>query len=274
MDADGLRPRQDRYLGDSEPLPFRVLNPTSERPLLLVCDHASRRFPASAGDLGLDPVAQRCHLAWDIGAGAVTERVASRLDVTAVLANYSRLIVDANRDLLDPSAFLEFSDGVVVEGNRGLSQREKDLRAADIYWPYHHAIGIELKRLAAGRQPPLLVAVHSFTPVFNGVARPWEIGILWDADRETAEVLIDGFRSAGFNVGDNEPYSGKAPMDFTIDHHAETAGLPHAGLEIRQDLIAEDDGVARLADILAEILERIPAGKRRDGSSREDRLPA
>ena len=255
--SDPSHNQQRRFLAADEPAPFTVLNGDVEKPCLLICDHASRRFPAAAGSLGLDPGTLRCHLAWDIGAGPVTEQLAERLNVTAVVANYSRLVVDLNRDLMDPSAFLEFSDGVVVHGNRGLSDDDKAQRAADIYHPYHRAVDAELRRLNSNGLSPAFISIHSFTPVFNGKTRPWEIGILWDVDRPTAEIFIDGFRQAGFNVGDNEPYSGKAPMDYTIDHHAEAAGIPHVGIEIRQDLIDHDAGVKRLVDVLAEIVPRV-----------------
>lgn len=249
-----------KLLAPDEPLPFAVLNSSSMAPLLLVCDHASRRFPKALGNMGLDPVARRCHLALDIGAGALTERLASSLDVTAVLAQYSRLVIDCNRDLLDPGAFLEFGDGVVIHGNRNLGQEDKDQRAADIYWPYHCAIDVELKRLAAFDYPTAFYAIHSFTPVLNGKSRDLEIGILWDADRPTAQFLIDGFSKAGFKVGDNEPYSGKGPQDFTIDHHAEDAQLPHVGIEIRQDLIDDEPGVCAMAKVMHELLEPVLAG--------------
>lgn len=237
-----------------EPAPFVVSNPEATAPLLLVCDHASRRIPRGLGTLGLDPVARRCHLAWDIGAGRLTERLAAALGVTAVSAQYSRLVVDCNRDLLDPGAFLEYGDGVVIHGNRALTPVAKQLRAASLYWPYHRAIDAELARLNGCGPKPTVVAVHSFTPVLNGISRPWEIGVLSDVDRPTAERFLDGFRAAGFLVGDNEPYSGKAPADFTIDHHAEAAGLPHVGIEIRQDLIDDEAGVAKIGDVLFEIV--------------------
>lgn len=237
-----------------EPQPFQVRNPTAETPVLLVCDHASRLIPQSLGSLGLDPGALICHLAWDIGAGAVTEQLAESLGVTAVLAGYSRLVIDCNRNLMDPGAFLEFGDGVVVSGNRGLSQNDKDRRAQEIYWPYHRALDAEIARLSAAIRKPLLVAIHSFTPVFNGESRPWEIGVLWDTDRPTALTFIEGFRAAGFLVGDNEPYSGKAPADFTIDHHAEGQELPHVGIEIRHDLISQPAGVAALEAVLRQII--------------------
>ena len=244
-------------LAEDEPEAYRVINPASVAPLLLLCDHASRRFPRALGDMGLDPVTLRCHLAWDIGAGPLTERLAAALRVTAVCAEYSRLVVDVNRDLLDPSAFLEFGDGVVVHGNRSLSAAQKQARADEIYWVYHNGVSAEIERLRGAGVTPMIVAVHSFTPVLNGVSRPCEIGVLWDADRGTAERFIAGFRSAGFVVGDNEPYSGKAPADFTIDHHAEAAKLPHVGIEVRQDLIDSDNGIAVIGDIFENILAEI-----------------
>lgn len=261
---------EQELLAADEPLPFKVLNPNATAPTLLVCDHASRRFPKALGTMGLDPVARICHLAWDIGAGPLTERLAESLGFTAVLAEYSRLVVDCNRNLMDPSAFLEFGDGVVVHGNRNLNQQHKDARAREIYWPYHYAVDVEIKRLSGVNYPPALFAIHSFTPVMNGVSRPWEIGILWDADRPTAEILIEGFSKAGYVVGDNEPYSGKAPMDFTIDHHAEAAGLPHVGIEIRQDLIDDRDGVETIAAILHDIVKSVPSG---DGRRSRDEEP-
>lgn len=245
-------------LAADEPAPFLVLHPASDKPVLLVCDHASRRFPRSVGDLGLDPAVRRSHLALDIGAGALTRCLASLLSVTAVLARYSRLIVDCNRDLLDSDAFLEFGDGVVVPGNRNLTQVQRTARAEGIYWPYHRAIEAEIGRLTGAGRPPAVISIHSFTPVLNGVARPWEIGVLWDSDERIAEIAIRSLREAGFIVGDNEPYSGKAPQDFTIDRHAEAAGLPHVGIEVRQDLIDDDKGVDHVAGILRRIIGDLP----------------
>ena len=245
-------------LAADEPPPFYVMHPDAEAPILLVCDHASCRFPASLGDLGLDPFARRCHLALDIGAGSLTEYLADSLGVTAVLAQYSRLIVDCNRQLMDPTAFLEYGDGIVVPGNKRLSQAEKDARADAIYWPYHHAIDKQVRRLLARGPAPAFIAVHSFTPVLDGVARPWEVGVLWDKDTSLRDVFIEGFRDAGFFVGDNEPYSGKAPADFTVDHHAEEHDLPHIGIEIRQDLINDTAGIARIGRIMHRIIESIP----------------
>lgn len=245
-------------LAADEPAPYTVLNGASTEPVLLVCDHASRRFPRAMGDLGLDPVARRGHLAWDIGAGDLTRRLADALSATAVLAGYSRLIVDCNRDLLDRQAFLEYGDGIVIPGNRHLTPADRLARSEAVYRPYHRAVHAEIRRLAAAGRVPAVLAIHSFTPVLNGVSRAWEVGVLWDADRRVADILIPELRRAGFVVGDNEPYSGRSPQDFTIDRHAEAGGLPHAGLEVRQDLVDDETGVERVGGVLERIVRRFP----------------
>ena len=238
--------------------PFQVLNPLADLPILLVCDHASCRFPKSLGDMGLDPFARRCHLAVDIGAGPLTQRLAASLGVTAVLAQYSRLVVDCNRELMDPGAFLQFGDGILVPGNRNLHQAEKDLRARVLYGPYHEAVDEQVQRLRSAGPAPSFIAIHSFTPVMNGEARPWEMGVLWDTDTRLRDIFLEDFTAAGYFVGDNEPYSGKAPQDFTIDHHAEEIGLPHIGIEIRQDLIDDEKGVDEIAKVMHRIIDSIP----------------
>jgi len=252
-------PSNTELLAAHEPPPCTVLNCDSQLPILLLCDHASRRIPASLGDMGLDPPARRCHLAVDIGAGTLTRRLAADLSATAVLCEYSRLVVDCNRQLLDPGAYLEYGDGIVIPGNRNLRPEQKTLRADSVYWPYHEAIAEELVRLQSYGTPPAVLAIHSFTPVLNGVSRPWQMGILWDTDKRLSDLFIKELDEAGFLVGDNEPYSGKAPQDFTIDYHAEANALPHVGIEIRQDLIDDEAGVAEIAELFRGIIRTIPA---------------
>jgi predicted N-formylglutamate amidohydrolase len=257
--SDGSdQPETRPLLTADEPSPFYVVNPLSEVPILLVCDHASCRFPETLGDMGLDPFARRCHLAIDIGAGSLTERLARNLGATAVIAQYSRLVVDLNRQLMDPGAFLEYGDGILVPGNRHLTQAEKDRRANAIYWPYHNAIDEQIRRLSAVGPPPAFIAVHSFTPVLDGVARTVQVGVLWDKDARLSDVFIEEFRAAGYLTGDNEPYSGRAPQDFTVDTHAESNGLPHVGIEVRQDLIHDIPGVDTVAPVMQRIIESIP----------------
>jgi predicted N-formylglutamate amidohydrolase len=255
---EGSNNNTNALLSPSEPSPYYILNAVSETPVLLVCDHASCRFPESLGDMGLDPFARRCHLAIDIGAGSLTECLSDSLGITAVLAQYSRLVIDCNRELLDPGAFLEYGDGILVPGNRNLSMADKDARAEAIYWPYHKAVDQQIERLRSIGPPPAFISMHSFTPVMNGVSRPWQVGILWDKDTRLSDIFIEEFRAAGFVTGDNEPYSGKAPQDFTIDNHAEPLGIPHVGIEIRQDLIDSMAGVETIAVVMHKIIESIP----------------
>jgi predicted N-formylglutamate amidohydrolase len=188
-----------------------------------------------------------------------------------VLAQYSRLVVDCNRQLLDPSAFLVFGDGIFVPGNNNLSEDAKKQRSAAIYWPYHEAVSDQVSRLRSIGPAPLFVSIHSFTPVLNGMSRSLEMGVLWDVDEEVARIVIDELRGAGYKVGDNEPYSGKAPQDFTVDHHAEGGGLRHAAIEIRQDLIDDDRGVDSVAAVLHDVFELVAERIGLRGGARSER---
>ena len=244
----------ETLLTPDEPAPFEILNADALLPVLLVCDHASNRFPRSLGTMGLDYINRVSHIALDIGADAVATALAENLGATAVICQYSRLIVDCNRELVDDSAFLECSDSVDVPGNHDLQESEKEKRASEIYWPYHNTIKDQIVRLKKHGIDPVVISIHSFTPVMNGNDREWEIGVLWDKDSVTAEIFLTRLVESGYLVGDNKPYSGKDPEDFTIDFHAESTGLPHVGIEISQDLINHDDGVERISETLKEII--------------------
>jgi predicted N-formylglutamate amidohydrolase len=252
-------PPRAGLLGPGEPPPFEVINRAGRGKLLLVCDHASRRIPTELGDLGLDSLALGRHIACDIGAGDVTRILSAALDAPAVLAGYSRLVVDCNRKLHDPTAFLAVSDGEYVPGNHGINDREKQRRADACYHPYHAAITDQLAVFERRAVVPAFVAIHSFTRVFNRQRRPWEIGVLWDTDPRIPVPLMEKLSARGIVVGDNEPYSGRAPADFTIDHHAEDPGLPHVSIEIRQDLIDHPEGVQHWASVLGDVLGEILA---------------
>ena len=225
-------------------------------PLLLVCDHASNRIPDSLRQLGLPEGVLQQHVAWDIGAAEVTALLAARLNVPAVFANYSRLVVDCNRPLSHRQAFPDYSDGHVVPGNQNLGEVARQQRVNEIFEPYHHAVASNLKSLQSLGIYPALIAIHSFTPAMDGYKRPWHCGILWDKDPRLAEPMLEKLRALGsFDVGNNQPYSGRHPEDYTLDTHAEVAGLPHVAIELRQDLIAHPEGAAQWAGILATVLK-------------------
>ena len=245
-------------LSRSEPPPYLRVRPGATAPQLVVCDHASRRIPRSLGDLGLSPEDRRSHIAQDLGAGDLALALSARLNTTALLCNYSRLVVDCNRALADASAFLETSAGVDVPGNRNLSGEQKARRAAAIHQPYHAAIDRELDRLSALAEAPVLISIHSYTRVLEGVDRRWDCGVLWDLDPRIAFPLLDGLRATGeFLVGDNEPYSGRHKEDYTVDHHGEGRRLPCAALEVRQDHLDSSAKIERMAGRLHQVLKPI-----------------
>lgn len=247
-------------LGPGDPPPVTVLNPASAVPVVLVCDHAGRTIPASLGRLGLAAADLDRHIAWDIGAAAVTRILAERFGAAAVLANYSRLVIDANRALHDPTAIPVVSDEVVIPGNRAIDSHEQDRRVAALFTPYHDAIAAIIAGHRAAGRVPAVVSVHSFTPVMRGFARPWQVGVLWDYDPRIPVPLMERLRACGrWCVGDNEPYSGRGTLGGTVETHAIPAGLPNVLIEIRQDLIADDAGAAEWAAVLGDALAPILA---------------
>lgn len=246
-------------LNYGDPPPFTVVNPDGEAPAVLVCDHASNAVPTALGQLGLGPAELSQHIAWDIGAAQVTRLLAARLDAPAVLAGYSRLVIDCNRAPGDPTSIAEISDGIFIPGNRNIDDTAAESRLNEVFWPYHHAITQMMAhrwRHGHGRAPAL-IAVHSFTPVMNGFRRPWQLGVLWNRDPRLARPLLARFQAdPELCVGDNEPYSGRE-VGFTMDTHGAAAGLPHVEIEIRQDLIADGVGCGRWATVVGDVLEEV-----------------
>ncbi|HEY5209047.1 MAG TPA: N-formylglutamate amidohydrolase [Stellaceae bacterium] len=243
-------------LGSNDPPPVEEIS--GRAPVVLVCDHASNRVPAMLAGLGLRPDELDRHIGWDIGAAAVTRKLAPALGVSALLCGYSRLVIDCNRAPSDPSSIPTESDGIAIPGNANLCSPGRAARRAAIFDPYHAAVA---RRLAAVAGVPALISVHSFTPVMNGVARPWHVGILWDGDGRIAAPLLAALGAeAHLTVGDNLPYSAREPVGYTVSHHAHGKGLPHVAIELRQDLITDAAGAtewaARLARVLAPILAR------------------
>jgi predicted N-formylglutamate amidohydrolase len=246
-------------IGPNDPPAFEVINPDASTPILLVCDHASSAIPAALGTLGLDAAALRRHIAWDIGAAELTRRIAARLKAPAVLAGYSRLVIDLNRQPGDPQSILRESDGVIVPGNCDLDPAAQEARAETFHWPYHHAVDQAFARLRREGPEPLFFSVHTFTPSLGGADRHWDLGVLWSWDPRMAVPLIELLRRHPcLHIGDNEPYSGKE-IAYTLNLHAGAAGLAHCAVEVRQDHCETQGDLERFADLIADALERILA---------------
>ena len=226
----------------------------------MFCDHAGRAFPRTLGTLGLGQRELDQHIAWDIGIAGLGRRLARSLDAPFFMTAYSRLVIDCNRHLDDPTSMPQESDRISVPGNRGLTMTDRRLRQDEIFRPYHHALSAEIAgRVGAGRIP-VVISLHSFTPIMNGFQRPWHVGVLWNRDARRPVPLMKRLaEEPGCVVGDNEPYSGRTGHGYSIRAHAEASGLAHALLEIRQDLIADEEGQARWAGILHRVLKDVLA---------------
>jgi predicted N-formylglutamate amidohydrolase len=248
-------------LTDSDPPPFELCHEAGKAPVLLTCDHASRRVPAALNRLGLTEVALAQHIGWDIGAAAVTRILAPLLDAPAVLAGYSRLVIDCNRRPDDPSSIPLESDGIAIPGNATLDATARRERRALLFEPYHAAIDRLLAQMSNGGRAPALISMHSFTPQMKGFARPWHIGVLWDGEGRIAKPLLAALRAEldPALVGDNQPYSAREPVGFTQRHHAFERGYPHVAIELRQDLVAGEAGAKQWAERLARLLKPILA---------------
>jgi predicted N-formylglutamate amidohydrolase len=252
-------PSQD-LLGPDEPAPVEICHAEGGAQVLFTCDHASNAIPRALDGLGLTPDEVSQHIGWDIGAAAVTRLLAPLLDGPAVISGYSRLVIDCNRDPSDPSSIPAASDGINIPGNRAIANRARLRRRAACFDPYHAAIQARLDASRAAHIVPAFISIHSFTPVMNGLARPWHVGILWDRDGRIPLPLLAALRGdAAITVGDNEPYSAREPVGYTVHHHAAARGLPHVAVELRQDLIATDAGAAAWAERMAAALRPILA---------------
>jgi len=235
----------------------------AENPLLFLCDHASNRLPEGA--LGLDRGLLATHIAYDIGAAALTRALALTYGAPAFLGGWSRLLIDLNRGADDPTLVMKLSDGSVIPGNARVDSGEVARRIAHYHAPYHAAIDAALDRM--GPQA-VVVSMHSFTPAWKGSPRPWEVGVLYDRDTRLSTPLMARLKRAGFTVGDNEPYSGALEGD-TLYQHGTLRGLPHVLIEIRQDLIASEGAAQAFASRLHPILDAALADMRRADMHRQ-----
>lgn len=241
-------------LGPSDPPPFRVHRAGGASRFVLIGDHAGQAVPHALANLGLPQTELDRHIGWDIGIAGLAEALSARLDAVAIVQSYSRLVIDCNRPLTAPDSIATVSDATPVPGNESVSDAARKARADEIFAPYHQRITQELDARAA--EDPILIALHSFTPVFKGHIRPWHVGVLYQRDTRLAHAVLDALRQEeGLVVGDNEPYSVSDATDYAIPVYGERRGLLHVELEVRQDLIQHGEGQHVWAGRLAQILE-------------------
>ena len=251
MTKDSFEP----LLAKDEPPPLELVNDAGAAPILLICDHASRRVPRRLNGLGLDERELSRHIGWDIGAADVTRHMALQLNAPALLAGYSRLVVDCNRHLHDPTSMRTVSDGTPIPGNAALSPADCQARINALYLPYHDAIAQRLDGIAGRGVTPALLSIHSCTPEMSGQFRPWHLGICWETDRRIAGPVLEALGGApGIVVGDNQPYNLDLQEDYSVPVHAMRRGLPHVQVEFRQDLIATPAGARHWAEVLLAAL--------------------
>lgn len=225
-------------------------------PYFLTCDHYGRLMPRVLGDLGVSESERQRHIAWDIGIAGVVQRLSKGLDAHLIAQRYSRLVIDCNRPPGVPSSIPVISEATPIPGNDGLLHADAEARRVAIFEPYHDRITQILDRRTRETQPTILLAMHSFTPVYAGVARPWHIGTLYNRDRRFAEILLRLLHAEGdLVVGDNQPYAASETTDYAIPVHAERRGLAHTGIEIRQDLISDESGQREWAERLTRVFK-------------------
>jgi len=242
-------------LAADERRPVTIYNADGTSPFLLVADHAGNSIPRALGRLGLVEAELQRHIAWDIGIAGLGRLLADALDAALIQQNYSRLVIDCNRPLAAASSIPAISELTDIPGNAGLTDADKAARAAEIFRPYHDRIEAELEERRQSGRTTALISLHSFTPVFKSVARPWHAAVLYNRDARLATILLDLLRREGdLVVGDNAPYAVTENSDYGVPTHGEKRGLAHVEVEIRQDLIASAEGQAAWAERFARLL--------------------
>jgi len=246
---------------DSSREPVQILNWKGRSPVFIICDHASNYIPAEFGTLGLSGEALESHIAWDPGALAVAHIISEALDAALIASTVSRLVVDCNRELGAPDLIVETSAGIAIPGNSRISKAERLQRIELVHTPFHKAIEKLCSERNAAGKPPVLISVHSFTPVYSGKSRPWHIGLIFDRDRRLADLVAKMLtRHKKLVVGMNEPYSPADRVYYTLSRHASAKGYPALMIEIRNDLIATPGTQRKMGRLLSSILAKAVSG--------------
>ena len=238
-----------------------ILHPNSREGVVIICDHATNHIPEGYENLGLEAKVLDSHIGWDIGAADVARCMSFMMDVPAIFAPTSRLLIDCNRHPDHTSLVPHISDGTIVPANQQLSDSNINNRKAAYYDPFHNALDDIISDHVDEGHEPLVIGLHSFTPTMDGIERPWQIGFMWDEDPRLAQAMIGLIeRETDLVVGVNQPYSGK-DLYYTMQRHGADHGLPQTVIEIRSDLITEGEGMIRqwaalLADCMDECMSR------------------
>lgn len=235
---------------------YEIINPDGATNIVLISEHASNYIPHEYNNLGLSEEQLQLHIAWDIGIAEVTRNLARMLDAPAILANFSRLLIDANRALDQDGLIPATSDGHEIPGNQSITDDERKRRVEAFYHPFHECADQIIRKKIAGDRVPIVFNMHSFTPHMNGYERPWHSGMLWNRDDRVAIKLKERLEANGYHVGDNEPYSGQE-LNHTMNTHGTQHGIPHVNIEIRQDEIAHSAGIDKWSELLSRELAHI-----------------
>ncbi|HTM79114.1 MAG TPA: N-formylglutamate amidohydrolase [Devosia sp.] len=251
-----LDERADFRFETSQLPPVISINAAGRSPFVLVCDHASNRIPERHGDLGLSLVQRLEHIAWDPGALALCHGLVDRLDAPLVQSSVSRLVIDCNRDTDSPELIRTVSEATTIPGNSAVTAKERARRIVDYHAPFHAAIEALLQQRAERGLPSVLVCMHSFTPVYLGVKRPWPIGLIHGRDTRYTQAVLDALKAEApmLNVGWNQPYAALNGVTLTLEKHGDGRGIPATMIEMRNTEILEPAGIALWADRLARCL--------------------
>ncbi|WP_218048902.1 N-formylglutamate amidohydrolase [Curvivirga aplysinae] len=250
-------------LTDQDGAAVHLVNEKGSASLIITCDHASNDVPKSLESLGLDQSILNQHMGYDIGAAPIAEILSEAFDAPAIFSGYSRLVIDINRPVDDFTSIRAISDGVIIPKNRRVTCEDKTARQEELYWPYHNRLAAIVDAKTTNDQMPIMISVHSCTDEMHGQKRPWHIGVLTNHDRRVGEALIAVLeeQNPDLMIGDNKPYSGWDPYGYTVENHAVPRGMPNVLLEVRQDLIADEAGQKKYAEILRKAFAVVLADK-------------